>query len=371
MNKADEIFFSVLRAGLWGKTDILPGQETDWKHIYMYAREQTVVGLVADGISVLRKTTPLTLPADVQNAFMQSVLGSEMRNRQMNATLSHISKVLAENGVNAVVLKGQGVALDYPQPMHRQPGDIDFLLDDEGYRTASELLTPKASKVEKENPEKKHLGMYFGDVEVELHGTARADFGKKVNTLMDNMQKDMFLRSDFRAWDCGGIRILLPSADFDAVFIFMHFIQHFYHGGLGLRQICDWTMHLHRFSSDIDINLLESRLTELHMKNEWRIFGWMAVNMLGLPVDEMPFYDLSCGNMAEKVWESMKISGNFGKKLNAGRDVDNEQYIYRKIKSFVGHIGWLSRHLGVSVYNTSRAFATMLSNGVSSVFKGD
>ena len=369
--KTDDVFFALLRAGLWGKAEDISLRDVDWESVYGIAREQTVAGFVADGISVMKKADPaMAVSPAVQNSFMQTVLGSEMRNRQMNATLSHLCKVLSENGICALVLKGQGVALDYLQPSHRQPGDIDFFLDDKNYQAASALLSPKAAKVDEENLVKKHLGMHFGDIEVELHGTMRVDFGKRVNEVMDNIQFDLFRKKDFRKWDCGGTEVLLPSIDFDALFIFMHFIQHFYHGGLGLRQICDWTMHLHRFADNVDRELLEHRLTELGMMREWKVFGWLAVNRLGLPADEMPFYDAECGGVVEKVWESMKLSGNFGKKRNAGRDVDKEPYLYRKTKSLVGHVRWIARHFDVSYYNTFRSFWSMLTSGVSAVLKG-
>ena len=228
--KTDNVFFALLRAGLWGKAEDISLRDVDWESVYGIAREQTVAGFVADGISVMKKADPaMAVSPAVQNSFMQTVLGSEMRNRQMNATLSHLCKVLSENGICALVLKGQGVALDYLQPSHRQPGDIDFFLDDKNYQAASALLSPKAAKVDEENPSKKHLGMHFGDIEVELHGTMRVDFGKRVNEVMDNIQFDLFRKKDFRKWDCGGTEVLLPSIDFDALFIFMHFIQHFYH----------------------------------------------------------------------------------------------------------------------------------------------
>lgn len=368
----DDVFFALLRAGLWGKTDCESFSGVDWNAVYGLASEQTVSGLLADGISVMKHKDPsMVLPADVQNRFMRAVMGGEMRNRQMNATLSHICKVLSEKKIKAVLLKGQGVALDYLQPMRRMPGDIDFLLDDDGYAAARSLLGPKAGKLEQEDVGRKHLGMWFGDVELELHGTLKVGFGKEVDRIMENLRKDLFARNDFRVWNLGGADVLLPSPDFDAVFIFMHFIQHFYHGGIGLRQICDWIMHLHKFSGELDLSLLEHRLDVLKMENEWHVFGWMAVNLLGLPEKEMPFYDRSCGPLATKVWNSMVMAGNFGKKLSAGRNLSEEKYIWRKTKSFFGHVMWLSRHMEVSAHNTFRAFMFMLSSGLSSTAKGD
>lgn len=366
----DKVFFMILRAGLWEQDEGLSVCTVDWESIYNISREQGMSVIVADGISVMKKNNPaLAIPSDVQSLFLHDLLRCEVRNRHMNETLSHLCKSLNDDNIQALVLKGQGVALNYVNPLHRIPGDIDFLLYGEDYERAASIFSPKVQKVEKENISKKHLAMLFGDVEVEIHGTIRVDFGKKNNAILDDMQRMMFSSQDFRVWDCNGTAVLLPSADFDAVFIFIHFVQHFYHGGLGLRQICDWAMHLSHFAGDIDTSLLSHRISSLHMNREWRIFGWIAVNMLGLPKDKMPFYDDSYSKAARVVWSSIKMSGNFGRNFNAGRDVSNEPYLYRKLKSLSRQTKWMSRHLCVSVPNTIKVYCAMLSNSTRTVLE--
>lgn len=364
----DKVFFMILRAGLWEQDEGLSVCTVDWESIYNISREQGMSVIVADGISVMKKNNPaLAIPSDVQSLFLHDLLRCEVRNRHMNETLSHLCKSLNDDNIQAIILKGQGTALNYAHPIHRIPGDIDFLLYGEDYARAASIFISQAQNIEKENIIKKHLAMFIDDVEVEIHGTIRVDFGKKDNAILDDMQRMMFTNRDFRVWNCNGTEVFLPSADFDAVFIFMHFVQHFYHGGLGLRQICDWTMHLSRFAGDIDIDLLSRRISLLRMDREWRVFGWIAVNMLGLQRDKMPLYDDSYSRTAEVVWNSIRMSGNFGRKYNAGRTAQNEPYLYRKLKSFSLQTKWMSRHLCVSVPNTVKVYCTMLSKSTKTV----
>lgn len=228
-----------------------------------------------------------------------------------------------------------------------------------------------AEKLLPEDGDKKHFGMLFhGGVDVELHGTARAGFGKAFNDVIDGMQSELFTRKDFRSWDCLGEPVALPSVDFDAMFIFTHFIQHFYHGGLGLRQICDWTMHLRRFASVIDRAWIRRRLDELGLDKEWKAFGFIAVNLLGLPREEMPFYDETFGRYSDMIWASIRHSGNFGRTMNGGRDIDSEPYLLRKLRSFRGHLRWMSRHFALSPRNTYRAMRHTITYGFKAVLKG-
>lgn len=369
----DEVFFTVLRAGLWGVADKAQDLSSfDWKEVLMLAKEQTVPGIVTDGFSAMKSSgTSVSIDSKSAEWLMLQTIGAERANARLNALVAETCALFKRDGVDYRLLKGQGTALNYPHPEHRSPGDIDYLLDDENYSRASALLSPKATELCPEDAHKKHFGMFFpGGLEIELHGTARAGFGRRFDDVIDSMQAEMFAGKDFRSWDCLGTEVLLPSVNFDAVFIFTHFVQHFYHGGLGLRQICDWTMHLHRFAKEIDRDWVLHRLRALDMLNEWKAFGYLAVNSLGLPEDEMPFYDPRCARHAGRIWASMKHSGNFGRKMTKGRDIKSEPYLLRKVRSLCGHLVWMPRHFPISPRNTIRALRGTLVSGFSAVLKG-
>lgn len=369
----DDLFFDLLRSGLWDKAGTVADYSSvDWKALIRLAREQTVVGLISDGVSAQKRYgAQLSMPFEDARQLMVQTIGVERANARLDAVVAELAGIFKDNGISYCLIKGQGTAQNYLHPGHRSPGDIDFLLDDENYRRASEVLAPRAEKLLPEDGDKKHFGMLFhGGVDVELHGTARAGFGKAFNDVIDGMQSELFTRKDFRSWDCLGEPVALPSVDFDAMFIFTHFIQHFYHGGLGLRQICDWTMHLRRFASVIDRAWIRRRLDELGLDKEWKAFGFIAVNLLGLPREEMPFYDETFGRYSDMIWASIRHSGNFGRTMNVGRDIDSEPYLLRKLRSFRGHLRWMSRHFALSPRNTYRAMRHTITYGFKAVLKG-
>ncbi len=369
----DELFFNLLRSGLWNKGETgIDYSSADWLALIKLAKEQTVVGLLSDGVSVLKRSGGrFSMSPETSRQLMVLTVGVERANGRLNSAVAEIAGIFKENGISYCLIKGQGTALNYPCPAHRSPGDIDFLLDDENYSHASAVLSTKAEKLLPEDADKKHFGMLFHDgIDVELHGTVRAGFGKGFNKVMDSLQAEMFREKDFRSWNCLGAEVSLPSKNFDSVFIFTHFIQHFYHGGLGLRQICDWTMHLHRFALELDREWILKQLRALGVFREWKAFGCLAVNKLGLPEDEMPFYDPSYAKYSEMIWASIRHSGNFGRKMNGGRDIDSEPYFLRKLRSLRNHLRWMSRHFSLSARNTIRAVSNTLIQGVSAVFKG-
>lgn len=88
----------------------------------------------------------------------------------------------------------------------------------------------------------------------------------------------------------GSTQIFIPAPNNDVLFVFTHFLHHFFVEGIGLRQICDWCRILWKNKENIKNNLLEKWLKEAGLMSEWRTFAALAVNTLGMPVDAMPFY---------------------------------------------------------------------------------
>lgn len=234
-NGTIEAFFALESAGLWEKEVKLPiSQNPDFQGILMLAREQAVCGLVTAG---LEHVTGLKVEKTDSMPFLKEVVMTENRNIAMNDFIGKLFNLLEENGVKAVLVKGQGVAQCYERPLWRAAGDIDLFLDEENYLKAKKLLSPLAASVESEDKRKKHLAMSIDSWLVELHGLMPTEISERINAGVDAVQKDIFENGGVRFWDNNGVSVPLPSPDNDVIIIFTHFIQHFFVGGVGLRQI--------------------------------------------------------------------------------------------------------------------------------------
>ncbi len=305
-----DVFYSLVRSGLWGTSVVIPSlNDAEWNEILSAAKEQTVMGLVGDGLSRALGGQP---PKAVRDAFISALYVTELRNRHMNTFLASLSSKLSEAGIHAVVVKGQGIAQCYRHPDWRQSGDIDLLLNGMDYDGAKSLLIPLARSVSSEVSRKKHLPLQIDSVEVELHGTLHAELSRKMDVVIDTVQEEMFSKSLFRKWNQGGVDILLPDVDADVVFVFTHILQHFFKGGIGLRQICDWCRLLWSFADKINRDLLEKRLRKMGLMSEWRTFGCFAVQMLGMPADAMPFYQTFSIRRLKRLSRFFDCAGNFG-----------------------------------------------------------
>ena len=301
-------FCSVLRAGLWNQVpEIEDLSVEDMRHMWEDARKQAVSGLVAQAFLNTKRLGPKTSEM-LQNKLMSIAA--------MNFKLSHILadsvKALREAGIEPILLKGHGVASYYHQPLLRECGDIDLYVGTEQYRKAFDVLSETLTDIEDKEFEaaEKHSHIVVKGIPIELHQFSDVLPGR----YNPDYQKisDESLSGSFGTVSVDGIEVETPEPTFNAFFVFNHFWRHFIAVGVGFRQVCDWVVLLHSCKDVIDRQRLKGMLCKMDLIRPWKVFGYLAVNSLGLPVEEMPFYDGSFCKIADKVVAMMMKEGNFG-----------------------------------------------------------
>ena len=300
--------------------------------VYSISVKQSVVGLLAAGLDHLKDNR--FIPHEVM-PFMNTILTLEQRNLAMNVFIRDFYCKLKKKDINPILVKGQGIALCYDKPLWRASGDIDLLLDPIGFEKAVPIVTLMSDSFGEIRHKTKHLAMTFGPWEVELHGTLRSQLGRRVDKVLDEVQRDTFDKRNIRIWHNGDAVISLPEPNNDVFFVFTHILQHFFRGGIGLRQLCDWCRLLWTFKNSLNINLLESRLRSAGLMTEWKAFAYLAVNDLGLEEKAIPFYSSSLSWQ----WRSKKILSYILQTGNMGHNRDNSYisrypYIVYKLISF-------------------------------------
>lgn len=361
------VFFELLRAGLWeNEVRLSQFNGIDINEVCRLAEEQAVVGLVAAG---LEHVADVKLPQKDILQVIGQTLQLEQRNMEMNAFISNLIDKMRSADIYALLVKGQGIAQCYERPLWRACGDVDFLLSDGNYKKAKAFLTPLASSVETEGSP--HLGMKIDNWIVELHGNLSCGLSAKIDRVINDVQRDVFRRGDVRSWMNGNTQVFLPGIDSDVIFIFTHFLKHFYKGGLGLRQICDWCRLLWNYRTSLNHELLESRIQEMGLMSEWKAFAAFAVEYLGMPAESMPFYSSgrkwSC--KAKRIQEFVMRVGNFGHNRD-NRNNKNYPFVIRKCISFSRRVVDVLNHTLIFPMDSLRFFPNMVFNGVLLAAKG-
>ena len=363
-------FFALIRAGLWEeKVQLIPFGDVNWNSLYRLAQEQSVVGLLAAGLEHVEDTkVPQTLALSIAG----DVLQLEQRNKAMNDFIACTVAKLRSANIYTLVIKGQGVAQCYEKPLWRSSGDVDFFLSEENFIKAREYFRPMVEDgYDPDGKDARNISAKLDSWDIELHNNQFTTLSGRVDKGLKEVQDAVFYGGNVRSWMDGGVQVFLPGLNEDVVIIFTHFLKHFYKGGLGLRQICDWCRLLWTYRDSLNVNLLENRLRAMGLITEWKAFAAYAVDYLGMPTADMPLYS------NEKKWtkKAQKINDFVLEVGNMGHSRDNSYYgnkffLMRKIGALGRRLGDMCRHARIFPLDSLRFFPSIVINGLVGAAKG-
>lgn len=375
-NRNIEAFFLLVRVGLFGRTEGAKSillDDVDWNEVHRLAREQSVTGLLAEGIETLQRQPESAdlgaritqmMPEDWAFQLATEMMYLEQSNQAMNKFVASLTGKLRKRGIDAVLLKGQGVAQYYEKPLWRTCGDIDLLLSSDNFVKAKDFLLHYASSAGTENPYKKHFDMSISRWTVELHGSLRCGFSARVDRELDNIFDNTFHDGHVTTWMDRTVPVYMLGRENNVLYVFAHFLNHFYKKGVGIRQICDWSRLLWSFRDTIDTAVLGTRLKSMGLMSEWRAFGAYAVEYLGMPEEAIPFYadKERWKRKARRIQQFILKTGNMGH--NRKKTTEHVSLLTRKLKSGRQRLCDLTNHLMIFPLDTVRFMPSIFLNGL-------
>ncbi len=234
-----DIFYELIQVSL-GRRNSLSRKPSDkeWEKLYLKSQQQAVSGIVFGTLDELSKNGQKP-----PHTILYDWIGMSEQIRQRNILLNQrsveLSKMLGEAGFDTCILKGQGNARMYPNPLLRQSGDIDVWIND-----SKEHIV---SFVKQHYPQvfvSSHHVDYpvFDDVDVEMHYEPNYSFTwrhqKKLKIFVEEHRDEQF---------CNSVQLIgmdniinVPTDDFNIIFQLSHMHRHFFYGGIGLRHIIDF-----------------------------------------------------------------------------------------------------------------------------------
>lgn len=308
-DKIRDAFFTLLRAGLWRKSpdySCFPLQEKSWNLLYLQARKQTVEGVIYDGVLLLpeqffpSRTLLLKWTAEVD--------ALERRNKRMNRTVRELNRWFGENGVEAWLLKGQGVACCYEQSLHRSCGDIDWYFPRSGdCDKVRRLLEEKGIRVEEQAGFS--LSYSWDGFLVEHHSRLLDIHNPFAGRYLKKVIEEESTRPVI--WEEEGTKIFLPSPLLQHLLVNTHILKHMLAFGIGFRQLCDSARICYRHHEMREGIRLEKVYREIGIYRWMQSLNQLLYHEMGLPGTCLPFPLSVSGDgrwMMEEIWQG----GNFG-----------------------------------------------------------
>lgn len=229
--------------------------ERDWETLRKLSAEQGVTGICFSGVQKVMEATDEKGREYIGTMSYLTWLGTVAKRAQLNEQQLKTTKRLAEEwgryGIRMLLMKGQSNGLNYPNPMHREKGDVDvFLIKDGscGYADGNEVARKMGLHVD--DSWYKHSQIAANGETIENHQYfVHTRDGKRGKSLDKTLRELVFVDKYKKYPDS---EILLPPVMFNSLFLTYHALAHFVSEGMHLKQVVDWVMFLKKEGSNID-----------------------------------------------------------------------------------------------------------------------
>lgn len=291
-----------------------------WVGIVKLARQQSVVGLLYDAVTLLPGS--VKVPGDIILALMAGAEETRLDNlRKADISASLITRFQAQ-GLEPMLMKGSTVARYYPVPELRLSGDIDFFFPKGQMEAAGKCLTstrrdPDGSIHSKED-----------GVDIDLH----------------ERYFDLHCRSS-----------LLPEPGTPEATILMlsaHILKHAIGPGVGVRQLCDLAAAWQALKPAIDPAALKDLFRRTGTLRWNRLLFSFLEEELGLTDSPFEGEQVKTDSLQKIILEG----GNFGHYAEARKDALRAGNRRRKLNTLSRFLKRMPFSLR---YSPRETFATM------------
>ena len=298
------VLYELIQIALGGQSQLsrIPtGKE--WKAVYNEAEMQAVVGICIAGVDKLPKEQ---MPPKIM--LLEWIGISEQirqQNKHVDEQTTRIWRQLKDDGLEAAILKGQGIATLYGDALGklRLSGDIDIWVKG-GYQVVRDYV--QQTRPTDDLAYHRFHYDFFEDTEVEIHHRP---------TLMRNLLDDRKLARWYNSFGADSFVYLedkgfaVAPVEFNRIFILTHIYRHFLFEGIGLRQVMDYYFVL-KANAGRDKEEVAKNLKDLRLLRFAQAMMWILHEKLGLEEQ----YLISGMNEKEGrfVLSEIEQTGNFG-----------------------------------------------------------
>lgn len=235
MNNIQQAIVSLTKAALFHEEVSLPKdfKGKDYAKLYTCAKRNGVLALCLDGIQRLPDTQQP--PKQLKLQWAANVLAIEKNYDHKQQALNRLIDIFKPYGIPCLVFKGFALSRLYPQPKHREFGDLDIFLP-KHYDKGNMAVEKQGIRVHSGHH---HAQFHIDRVLIENHSVflheSHSTLERRLELCAENECKN----------HPGESLVFFPPLQQAAHFVH-HAAQHFFSNdcNIRLRTLCDWALIL-------------------------------------------------------------------------------------------------------------------------------
>lgn len=266
------LFFELLQVAIGNRRQLsaVP-TPAEWTAIYKLCFDHTLTGIGYCGMRLLPESQAPDARLIIHWAAQADVI--RVKNEAMDQECQQLCDMLAAEGFEGRVLKGQSNCPNYPmvavcpvaqgedptdelEPLgaYRTPGDIDILVRPADHQHCVRQVIDYCIRVAQANGRSMHH-VFYHDAELcwEGHSEVEAHYRAIwLNAPWRNHRLQQWLKEE-QQWLCEEVRVdgavfNATSLRFNVIYQLLHVYKHLLEEGIGLRQMLDYYMVLRRWA---------------------------------------------------------------------------------------------------------------------------
>lgn len=271
---------NLLNPTLFGQGNI-----NDWESLMKFASRQGIYAIMWDCISqaIAEGRIPTHMQPSkrekIQWAFTSERHAAKYHHR--NTLSREIADLWAKEGIKTYGLKGWAISSYYSKPELRECGDFDCYLG-EHFQHGNDIAMAAGATFDPHDY--RHSLIHYKGLAIENHRYFLPIRGNDRNKRLEEYLKAV-IPCDRQI---EGTNIYYPSAQFHALFIILHMLQHFLYEDITLRHMLDWAYFVNAEKYNVDWREFNERCEEAGATRFVESLNHICIEHLGLNIDGTP-----------------------------------------------------------------------------------
>lgn len=329
MSDIQNLLLQIIGASLFNK-DVPRIKQNQISELIKEANSHSVFPLM---FSVIKKQVEQTGDKKTIDSCMQLLFACIAAQTSNFVEHGELHRLMADNGIGYVAMKGISSAMYYPNPNLRCSGDVDVFVCDKDFDSAQKLIESAGFEKEKESNDEIHIAYKRPPFSIwELHKSVN---GIPKNEVGENIAEEIRgIVETAVETTIEGTVCMVPDQFHHGLILLLHTASHLTSEGVGLRHLCDWVVFVSSINDDDFVKLFKEKLQSFGLWRFAQVLTLLGVNYFSAPKRKWAMMNENItDDQLEALMTDILNGGNFGKKdMNRYREI---KYISNRADSTI------------------------------------